>query len=230
MNWTPPEKPAELTETRLIQAILDGTFPVGSNLPAERELAVQMGITRPTLREVLQRLARDGWLEIHHGKPTRVRNYWEEGSLAVLVAFGIQGGKPPIDFVTNLLDVRRLMAPEYTRLAFERNPRAIADFLTNHPTETDSTQVFAEYDWRLHRQMCILSGNPVFTLFINSVQRLYLEMGLIYFEHAETRAHSTGYYTQMLAAAQAADCPSAFQITQEVMSASRDMWVKFYQA
>ena len=28
---------------------------------------------RPTLREVLQRMSRDGWLEIRHGKATRVR-------------------------------------------------------------------------------------------------------------------------------------------------------------
>ncbi|XPE41305.1 GntR family transcriptional regulator [Shigella flexneri] len=36
-----------------------------------------IGVTRTTLREVLQRLARDGWLTIQHGKPTKVNNFWE---------------------------------------------------------------------------------------------------------------------------------------------------------
>ena len=83
-GWTVPEKPAQLCENRLVAAILDGTFPVNSNLPAERDLATRLGVTRPTLREVLQRLARDGWLEIHHGRATRVRDYWREGNLVVL--------------------------------------------------------------------------------------------------------------------------------------------------
>ncbi|MEN4099414.1 MAG: GntR family transcriptional regulator, partial [Anaerolineaceae bacterium] len=95
MNWKPPEKPGELTESRLISAILANHFPPGSNLPGERELAVQFGVTRPTLREVLQRLERDGWVEIRQGKPTRVLNYWQEGNLAVLVAVALYQGEPP---------------------------------------------------------------------------------------------------------------------------------------
>ncbi len=86
MEWPNPLKPAELSEERIIQAILDGTFPINSLLPSERDLSVQLGITRPTLRETLQRLARDGWLEIHHGRQTRVKNYWQEGNIAVLSA------------------------------------------------------------------------------------------------------------------------------------------------
>lgn len=41
-------------------------------------------MTRTTLREVLQRLARDGWLTIQHGKPTKVNNFWETSGLNIL--------------------------------------------------------------------------------------------------------------------------------------------------
>jgi DNA-binding FadR family transcriptional regulator len=53
MNWETRPKPADLAESRLIVAILDGHFPIGDTLPAERELATQLGVTRPTagLRE-----------------------------------------------------------------------------------------------------------------------------------------------------------------------------------
>ncbi|NLC12537.1 MAG: GntR family transcriptional regulator, partial [Chloroflexi bacterium] len=53
-----PQKPTDLAEKQLLAAILDGSFPIGSLLPPERELAQSLGITRPTLREALQRLAR----------------------------------------------------------------------------------------------------------------------------------------------------------------------------
>jgi DNA-binding GntR family transcriptional regulator len=55
--WTTAPKPADLAENRLLDAILDGSFPINSNLPPERDLATQLGVTRPTLREALQRLS-----------------------------------------------------------------------------------------------------------------------------------------------------------------------------
>src|SRR5512143_391382 len=109
MNWDNPTRPAELIEARLINAILDDQFPVNSNLPPERDLATQLGVTRPTLREGLQRLARDGWIEIRHGKPTRVRDYWREGNLAVLSAIARHTDHLPADFVPNLLHIRALL-------------------------------------------------------------------------------------------------------------------------
>ncbi len=47
-------------------------------------LSELIGVTRTTLREVLQRLARDGWLTIQHGKPTKVNNFWETSGLNIL--------------------------------------------------------------------------------------------------------------------------------------------------
>src|SRR5512136_1419231 len=129
MHWDPPSRPAELAETRLISAILDGAFAIHSSLPAERELAAQLGVTRPTLREALQRLARDGWVEIRHGRPTRVRDYWREGNLGVLGAIAQHQEHLPSSFVPNLLHVRFLLAPSYTRLAFENARPQVAETL-----------------------------------------------------------------------------------------------------
>lgn len=41
-------------------------------LPGERQLAVQLGISRPTLRAALECLAAEGWLARAHGRPTRI--------------------------------------------------------------------------------------------------------------------------------------------------------------
>ena len=54
-------KPTEVTaidavfET-LLKDIVGGAYPSGTRLPAERELARQLGASRPTLREALRRL------------------------------------------------------------------------------------------------------------------------------------------------------------------------------
>ena len=54
-NWSAPQKPSAYAEHSLTAAILDGTFPPGSTLPGERVLAVDLGVTRPTLRERIHR-------------------------------------------------------------------------------------------------------------------------------------------------------------------------------
>ena len=124
MNWYTPLKPAEIAEQRLVQAILENVFPINSFLPPERDLSAKIGVTRPTLREALQRLARDGWLEIHQGKPTRVRDYWSEGNLSVLSSIAKYEKDISPNFIIQLLEIRVLLSPTYTQLAIQKKPKA----------------------------------------------------------------------------------------------------------
>jgi GntR family transcriptional repressor for pyruvate dehydrogenase complex len=48
-------------------AIVRGDLPVGQRLPAEPELAAQMGVSRPMLREALKALEVSGYLEVRRG-------------------------------------------------------------------------------------------------------------------------------------------------------------------
>src|SRR2546430_13072758 len=50
--------------TRLID---DGAFPVGTRLPAERELAEKLGVSRPSVREALIALEVEGVVEVRGG-------------------------------------------------------------------------------------------------------------------------------------------------------------------
>src|SRR5512143_310042 len=147
MDWELLLRPAELVESRLINAIVDGEFPINSTLPPERELARRLGVTRPTLREALQRLARDGWIEIHHGRSTRVRDYWHEGNLAVLSTMARHQDHVPPDFVPNLLQVRELLAPAYTRLAVKRAAKRLVKLLEGYQDLIDTPDAFAKADW-----------------------------------------------------------------------------------
>ncbi len=224
MNWTPPQKPAELAESRLIEAILDGHFPIGENLPAERELAAQLGVTRPTLRETLQRMARDGWIEISHGRPTRVRNYWQEGNLGVLSALAHHPDHAPEDFIANLLTIRHLLAPAYTRQAVENEAPRLALLLQELVETPDTPEDFAAADWRLHHRLTVLSGNPIFTLILNGFIDLYEPMARLYFSQPESRTHSRQYYRNLLAEALAENPAAAETITRQVMIDSMTFW------
>ena len=47
-------------QERLLSDIRAGIYPVGTLLPSERELMVQLGVGRPAVREGLQALERTG--------------------------------------------------------------------------------------------------------------------------------------------------------------------------
>ena len=224
MNWELPPRPAELVESRLINAIVDGDFPINSSLPPERELARRLGVTRPTLREALQRLARDGWIEIHHGKSTRVRDYWHEGNLAVLGTIARHQEHVPPDFVPNLLHVRELLAPAYARLAVKRAARNLARFLEDYQDLVDTPEAYARADWELHQFLTVESGNPIFTLILNGFKELYAHLGRVYFTPPKARARSRQFYADLREAARARDPERAEAITRQVMQDSRVMW------
>lgn len=222
--WETPRKPAELTEDRLLTAILDGTFPINSSLPSERELSEMLGVTRPTLREALQRLSRDGWVEIHHGKPTRVRDYWREGNLMILTAIARHRELMNPDFVTQLLQIRLLMAPEYTRMAIENHSSQVLETLAALQALDDSPDDFSRGDFMLHRQLTVLSGNPIFTLILNGFGDLYTEMGRIYFSNPEARSFSKAFYIKLEDVIKTGDFSRAFDLVHGVMLESIELW------
>jgi GntR family transcriptional regulator, negative regulator for fad regulon and positive regulator of fabA len=222
------ERPATHAEHALVAAILHGDFPPGSSLPAERELAVQVGVTRPTLREALQRLARDGWLTIQQGKPTVVNDYWREGGLGVLaaLAYPANGWPIPSDFIPNLLQVRLHLAPAYTRAAVERDASRVAGLLDSLPDLAETPEAFAAFDWRLHHALTVASGNPIYTLILNGFARFYEQMACRYFSRSEARATSQAYYRNLRSAALRSDAEDAEALTREVMQRSIDLWGK----
>ena len=205
-------------------AILDGVYPPGETLPGERDLAGQLGVTRPTLREALRRLEQDGWLTIHQGKATRVNDFWREGGPNILTAMVRYGDHLPRGFVSNLLEVRSLLAPAYTAAAVQRNTAAVVELLRAHETIADTPAAFAAFDWRLHHELTVLSGNPIYTLILNGFAGFYEEAAERYFLRSEARAVSRNFYERLLLAARAADTEAAEAVSRSVMEQSIQLW------
>jgi len=56
------ERVSEVVVRKIEQLILEGALKPGDRLPAERKFAVQLGVSRPSLREGLQILSARGLL------------------------------------------------------------------------------------------------------------------------------------------------------------------------
>jgi GntR family negative regulator for fad regulon and positive regulator of fabA len=217
-------RPALDAEQSVLRAILGGSHPPGSTLPAERALAAKLGVTRPTLREALQRLERDGWLVIRQGKGTRVNDFWQHGGLNVLSALARSGEGLPPGFVARLLEVRCVLAPAYTRAAVARAPRAVAEMLARAQDLEDTPRAFASFDWLLHHGLAVRSGNPIYALILNGFATLYETMALRYFGKPESRQASRAFYLELHAAARRRHATRAERITRSAMARSLALW------
>jgi DNA-binding FadR family transcriptional regulator len=75
-----------------LRALIDGgEFAPGSRLPAERELAQQLGVSRPSVREALIALEVEGVVEVRMGSGVYVRS---RAARAVAVVPAVEGEGP----------------------------------------------------------------------------------------------------------------------------------------
>ena len=109
---------------KLLAAIVGGTHPAGSRLPAERELSRQLGASRPTLREALRRLGEWNLVEPRRGSGIVVRPYrdWSIEVTAAYLRYGKpEAGQPSIGrILIDLLAMRRAVVLEVIKLTASR--------------------------------------------------------------------------------------------------------------
>ena len=60
---------------QVLSEVVDGEIGAGQPLPSERRLAEVLGVSRPAVREALQRMAATRLVEVRHGGATTVRDF-----------------------------------------------------------------------------------------------------------------------------------------------------------
>lgn len=220
------QSPAGFAEQYIVESIWNGGFPPGSILPAERELSELIGVTRTTLREVLQRLARDGWLTIKHGKPTKVNNFWETSGLNILETLAQldQDGIP--DLVDNLMSARTNISAIYVRAAIKNNPEKTIELLSAMEDVEDTGEAFAEFDYQLNHDLVLASNNPIYLLILNGFKGLYSRVGSIYFSHPEGREITRVYYRKLIELAKNNNFDEAILVVRKYGLESGKIWLE----
>lgn len=96
---------------QLRQRIAAGDYALGSRLPPERDLAVQLGVSRPTVREAVIALEVEGLVEVRMGSGIYVVG--QRGALAVAA----NGALGPLETIRARQLVERELAAEVARSA-----------------------------------------------------------------------------------------------------------------
>ena len=152
----------EETVERLLQAIKLGVVRHGERLPAERDLAVRLGVSRVTLREAIRELQRAGFVESRRGRfgGTFVR-YKPDAptSPAGVRAIARQMG----DSLTDALVLRRVLEAGAVESAAARPLSAEQrGYLSTRLAECAEAppEEYRQRDSRLHLALAELSGSP----------------------------------------------------------------------
>jgi len=114
---------------QLLTQVVDGEVEAGGSLPSERQLAEVLGVSRPAVREALQRLAHAGLVDVRQGDTTRVRDFRRFAGLDLLPRLLFGGGTVELTVVRSIMEARQLVGPKVAELAAERGGATLTPYL-----------------------------------------------------------------------------------------------------
>ncbi|MCA1054973.1 GntR family transcriptional regulator [Rossellomorea aquimaris] len=210
------ERASEVVGKQIIRSILNGTRRIHETLPQERELALRFQVERPTIREALQRLEKEGWITIQKGAPAVVNDYWKQGNIMTIANILEHHEVIPDEFIEHMLELRVSLMPAIMRDAVKRQQlRVIALFVGIEELE-DEPEAYAAFDWRLQTGTAKLTSNPIYQLIHNSCSQIYHKVAGTYFLDPSNRDAARSYYDKLLDAALRGD-ESAAEATVRAM-------------
>jgi DNA-binding FadR family transcriptional regulator len=107
---------------QLAHEVVGGGLGPGEALPSERRLAELLGVSRPAVREALQRLSQAGLVEVRQGDTTTVRDFRRHGGLELLPRLLVLAGELDLGVARSLLEARLLLGPQVAGLAARKLP------------------------------------------------------------------------------------------------------------
>ncbi len=114
---------------QILSEVVDGELAPGESLPSERRLAEVLGVSRPAVREALQRMAQARLVEVRHGGATTVREFRRSAGLDLLPRLLVRNDELDISVARSILEARLAIAPEVAALAAERGSAPLHDAL-----------------------------------------------------------------------------------------------------
>ncbi len=179
----PPSEPREargspeVLADALMRRIFLGELAPGSRLPAERQLAVDLGVDRTTLRMAIKQLQRMNLVTVRHGSGVEVADYRESGGLDVLAAMFAIDDLPLDDgFVVEALDFwlesfSLTAARAIARMTFE-DLRTLEALLDRSIAAVGDPDAFVESELAIQDALAKMSGSVIFRMLGNSTRPL----------------------------------------------------------
>ena len=158
------------------ESVLNGTLKPGDQLPAERELAQRLGVSRTAVREAVKALREKGLVEAYSGRGTFVTDGTSQAarqSFDLMVKIGQQEGAP------HLAELRLILEPGIAALAAVRAKEddlvALREAVAVMDRAQDDPEAYIEADLDFHLALAETVANPLILSLIDSIVGLLRE-------------------------------------------------------
>ncbi len=158
------------------ESVLKGTLKPGDQLPAERELAQRLGVSRTAVREAVKTLREKGLVEAYSGRGTFITDGTTQAarqSFDLMVKVGQQEGSP------HLAELRLILEPGIAALAAARvqEPEIVAmrEAVTVMDRAQRDPEAYIEADLDFHLALAEAAANPLILSLIDSIVGLLRE-------------------------------------------------------
>jgi len=171
------------------ESIQKGQLKPGDQLPPERELAEQFGVSRTAVREAVKALREKGLVEAYPGRGTFITDgtsYTIRQSLDRMMRSGNEG-------FAFLAEVRQILEPEIAALATTRADDEALEAMRKQveimDTAKEDPDAFIEADLDFHLALAEAAANPIILSLIDSIVGLLREqrMGIFQVEGGPER-------------------------------------------
>ncbi|KGK91374.1 GntR family transcriptional regulator [Desulfosporosinus sp. HMP52] len=182
-----PQRTYQEVLKQINNMIIDGKLRPGDRLMGEREMAVELGVSRTTLREALRTMEFLGWVEIKPGEGTFIRNPQLSEVISPL-ALALSAEQTQID---ELWETRITLEVECAGLAAARASEAdlgrISNILKEMQTSLKDLDAYVKADMRFHYLVAQASQNSMMNrllqTFVVHILELIKKAGPLRFSH-----------------------------------------------
>lgn len=218
---------------RLYQKIADqirglieiGSYPAGARLPPERDLATQLGVSRPSLREALIALEIDGSVEIRMGAGVYVCSQPAGGKRPVPVM-----GESPVELMQARVVLEGAVAMMACARATPETLSGLQDTIEGMRAAIAEDRPPQSHDRQFHLNLATMTGNNVL---IRLVGELFDERHSPISLQLSMRAESSQTWTEALdehqvivRALESRDVVGAHNAMCRHLSRSQDRWTE----
>lgn len=206
---------------QLVADIMTGDLGPGEPLPSERQLAEVLGVSRPAVREALQRLAQANLIDIRQGDTTTVRDYRRSAGLDLLPRLLLREGGPDLGVVRAVLEARAVLGPQVAgRCAHNRNPEDVAALqalLTRMREQADDLGALQDLAHGFWDAIVDGTHNLVFRLLFNALAAAYLPVRGVLTDVLKDELTDIEGYAAVVAAIRDADGKAACAAAEAVL-------------
>src|SRR5215469_16595749 len=152
------------------ESISGGKLKPGDQLPAERELAQQFGVSRTAVREAVKTLCEKGLVEAYSGRGTFVTSGKSQSAKHSLHWLVNSGDPQNAGYVTEL---REILEPEFTALAAarieEQQLAMMREAIAVMDRSMQDPHAYIEADLDFHLALAEAAGNPLILSLLDSI-------------------------------------------------------------